>query len=77
MYMHARVLIDHCLATKVFISKLPVTGGVQAIIGEANGEKGSLANKMLGQVETEETESGKSDMVVTKANQRTMVESKL
>ena len=37
----------HCLATKVFIGKLLATRGVWVIIGLANDEKGSWANKIV------------------------------
>ena len=33
MYMYVQMLVGHCLATKVFIGKLPATREVWVIVG--------------------------------------------
>ena len=43
----ASKLVCHCLATKLFIGKLPAAGWVLVIIGQADDESGSWANKIV------------------------------
>ena len=41
------IFVDHCLATKVFIGKLPATARGWVIIQEANDKRGHWANKVV------------------------------
>ena len=45
--LDVNVFIGHCLATKVYIGKLPATRGVCVVIGWANGASGHGPTKNL------------------------------
>ena len=47
VYVSVCVFVGSCLATKVFIGKVPVTGRGSAIIKLANDEQRSTTNKSV------------------------------